>query len=662
MKWWMKIGIIIIVTFTILFFGVYFYVEYKSKEMLNENYSEENWQNPLGNMAIKDADYIYEADKQEEAEKIYVTILKQTGKRAKYNFEDMNIFKQEDEKLKLEVFFESGEKKLLGNSIIGRESNAFIEIRGKESEKAPQNSFKIRLFDREGLWHNQNIVNLNKYYFDSLRIRSKLSFDYFKIIPNITSFRTSFVNLYIKDLTDEKQAIKFEDYGLFTQMEQPNKLFLKNHGLDANGQLYQAESFDFSRYPDVIMDKDNKKYSEKDFEEILEIKGSDDHKKFIEMLEAVNDYDKEINEVVDDYFDRENYLTWVAVNILFDSYKNSSSDFLLYSPLNGDKWYFMPWDYDEAWNFEEDRPKWKKGLSVYWDNVLHRRFFEDKKNVEALSEKIEAISNMVNKEQTQKFLDSYYNIILSNITKIGDLKYLPVTLEEYKSEYEDIPNMTERNKFYYYELLENPMPFYLLESKRNGNKYIFQWSESYDIQGDDLYYDFEISDDRDFSNIIKQVKGIKGLKIEIDGLEDNIYYWRIIARDEKGNTQIAYNIERNEYGEKYYGIKQLETDKVKELTDQDFKLEKIEEIETPETEEIKVPEVNEIITKDEIDKKHKKHKKHEVPATYKLKQGETLFSTSMKFYGSQAKIEEIKKINNIEDINNISTGKLLKLP
>ena len=726
MKRWMKIGVIAIVTFTMLFFGVYLYVEYNSKVFLYESYDEENWQNPLGNMGIKDADYIYEEDEQVEAEKIYVTILKQAGKRGKYSFKDMNMFNQEDEKLKMEVFFESGEKKLFGNSIVTRESNATIEIRGKESEEAPQNSFKIRLFDREGLWHNQNIINLNKYYFDSLRIRNKLSFDYFKIIPNITSFRTRFVTLLIKDLTDEKEQIKFEDYGLFTQIEQPNKLFLKNHELDPNGQLYEAESFDFSRYPDDITDKNDNKYSKKNFENILEIKGNEDHKKLIDMLESVNDYSKDINEVVEDYFDKENYLTWIAVNILFDSYKNTSSDFLLYSPLNGQKWYFMPWDYAEAWNFEEDRPKWQKGLSVYWDNVLHRRFFEEKKNVEALNKKIEELSSIINKEQTQEFLDSYYDILLSNITNLADLKHLPVTLDEYKREYEDIPNMTERNKFYYHELLENPMPFNLLEPKCNGNKYIFEWNESYDIQGDHLYYDFELSYDRDFSNIIKQIKDIKGLKVEVQDLKDNIYYWRVIAKDEKGNTQIAYDIERDEYGQKYYGVKQLDTDKVKELSDQELKLETTEDIEEIKKEEKEVtpPIAKEEINKNEIvienntkpkiiymnykvrpgdtlfsisrkfygyngmvgairilnnikDVNHlrvgrvlklpnssrgPRKQKIEVPLTYKLKPGETLFSTSMKFYGTQEKIKEIKQLNNIEDINNISIGTELKLP
>ena len=105
MKRWMKIGVIAIVTFTMLFFGVYLYVEYNSKVILYESYDEENWQNPLGNMGIKDADYIYEEDEQEEAEKIYVTILKQVGKREKYSFKDMNMFNQDDEKFKMDIFF-----------------------------------------------------------------------------------------------------------------------------------------------------------------------------------------------------------------------------------------------------------------------------------------------------------------------------------------------------------------------------------------------------------------------------------------------------------------------------------------------------------------------------------------------------------------------------
>ena len=46
---------------------------------------------------------------------------------------------------------------------------------------------------------------------------------------------------------------------------------------------------------------------------------------------------------------------------------------------------------------------------------------------------------------------------------------------------------------------------------------------------------------------------------------------------------------------------------------------------------------------------------------YKLKPNETLFSLSMWYYNKKSKIDEIKKLNNITDVNAISTRKSLKL-
>ena len=66
---------------------------------------------------------------------------------------------------------------------------------------------------------------------------------------------------------------------MYTQSEQLNKTGLKNHGLDSNGQLYKINSFEFYRYEDVIKPQDDPSYDSAAFEKLLEIKGSDDHRK-----------------------------------------------------------------------------------------------------------------------------------------------------------------------------------------------------------------------------------------------------------------------------------------------------------------------------------------------------------------------------------------------
>lgn len=556
MKSWMKRTLLIIIVGITIYCGYIIYIAYS--EYNNEDskvYNEDTWVNPLDNIGIIDNKEVYTYDNQKQVDKIYLTIPR--DKKNKYqDFQQFINSKDNDSNSKttMKVYFQHGQSREL--RLFEEEPNATLQIRGNSYNKT-QKSFKIELYDKTGLWNNQKIINLNKDYNDPLRIRNKLSFDYFQIIPNITSFRTRFVRLYVKDKSSSKNSNEFEDFGLYTHIEQPNKLFLKNHLLDPNGHLYKAENFKFLTYENQIKNKKDADYSKEAFESILEIRGNNDHNKLIEMLQAVNDMNRDINEVVDIYFHKENYLTWVACNILFDNYKTNKSNFLLYSPINSTKWYFMPWDYDKAWGIDVKRPMWKQGLSMYWDNKLHQRFFSKKENVEALSHKIEELSKIITKNQTKKFIDGYYNILLLNITKLPDLMYLPITINELKYQLDKLQHITELNKNYYKKLIENPMPYNLHEPQYIQKKWIFTWDNSYDIQGDTVTYNYEISKDKNFNNIYMTINNITDNKCEINKLNRGVYYWRVKATDNKSNSQIAYNIYKDEFGEKYYGIKKL---------------------------------------------------------------------------------------------------------
>lgn len=711
MRPWMKRGIIFILICSAILFGNFLldlYENYRSQRVSFTAYDEDNWINPLDDSGIKDNLDIYREDEELTVDNIYITVFELPEQREEdlYGFEEFLRYDedQESSRPRAEVFFQSGDKEIFENGIFIREPNATIEIRGRSSIRALQNSFKIRLFDREGLWNKQNVINLNKHYFDPLRIRSKLSFDYLKIIPDITSLRTRFVRLFIKDLSLKGSDEDFIDYGFFTQLEQPNRLFLKNHGLDSNAHLYKAENFKFLRYDEYIKNKNESSFSRKKFEEILEIRGEDNHQKLIRMLDDVNDYSKDINEVIDTHFDKENYLTWIAVNILFDNYQKINTDFLLYSPLNSNKWYFMPWHFEGAWNLADERTKWQRGLSMLWDNVLHQRFFKDPKNVEALNRKIEELSMVINKEKTQELLNSYYNIVMANITTLPDLKYLPVSLNNFREQYEELSNLPQRNKLYYYELLENPMPFGLKEPQYyEEDKIIFTWENSFDLQGDELYYDLELSTDRNFTYIAETIKDIKETNYVFNDLEKDTYYWRVTARDSKGNSQTPYNIFIDDFGDEYYGISQFvfndesilsafkkeDTDReiIEDIGDEieeESKEENEEEIEEEsdyeviiveddsdlaEPKDIEKDDENTPLEENDTEEKTAKNdddekiiKNREDYDTYTLKPGETLYRVSVKLYGHRGMIEEIRRLSGIKDINNISVGTVLKVP
>lgn len=498
---------------------------------------------------------------------IYVTVLEKSDN--KMTFEDMNrqSLSGDSQLPSLKVIFQEGDELSPKFNKFGygeKQDNGIIEIRGSSTRRTLQQSYKIKLYENAGFWHDQKTINLNKHPYDITRVRNKLSFDMFKTIPNFTSLRTQFVRLHVKDQTSGNSSGNFEDYGLFTQVEQPNKQFLYSHGLDPNGTLYKAENFEFYRSPEVIKDVSDPLYNKDEFEKILNIRAGKDNKKLIEMLDAVNDYTRNINSVIDKYFDRDNYLTWLAVNILMGNGDTNSQNFILYNSTNADKWYFMPWDYDGAWGYNEQDANakdwiadWKSGISNYWGVVLHQRFLKDPENRKQLVIKVEELSKIIDKEAAHKLLQEYYGIVSKEVKRLPDINGLEGTIEDFERQYKLIENQPLKNKQIFFESLEKPMPVFLGEIKDVFNKSVINWDPSYDFQGDDITYDFELAKDPEFKSVVIKAQNLGTTEYEFNKLNRGTYYWRVFIKDSKGNRQQAFDDYVDEFGGVYFGIKKL---------------------------------------------------------------------------------------------------------
>ncbi|MCL6570105.1 MAG: CotH kinase family protein [Bacillus sp. (in: Bacteria)] len=502
-------------------------------------------------------------------ENIYVTIYDQNKiPENDISFYDLNesykLYSNLQEGPKLEVKFQTGtENGPLDNGFTkdGHLTNATIELRGRSSRLESQKSYKIRLLDSAGLWYRQNVINLNKHQDDKTRIRNKLAFDYFKKIPDLVSLRTNFVHLHIKDLTENPDTKEFEDYGLFTHVEQLNEKALAARGLNTNGHLYKAENFEFNRYPEIIKTKDDPSYNKKSFESVLKINGDDNHQKLINMLNAVNDYSTSFEKTFETYFNEENYLTFLATNILFGNYDTMSTNYYLYNPLNTDKWYFIPWDFDKALGRDIERndpmPSWQKGLSRYWGTVVHKRYFRDPENVEKLTSKINELGKIINTETTKKMIDDYYPIAKKYVSQSPDLKHLSIELSEFNSYYYGIPEVIEMYKKQYFEQNELPMPIFLHYEMDVENKHLFKWETSHDLQGDPLKYTFQLSNQADFSTFIVNEDVNGQFEKTIATLEKGRYYFRVLIQDNKGHTQIPFDYAFTENGVRMWGVKEV---------------------------------------------------------------------------------------------------------
>jgi len=424
--------------------------------------------------------------------------------------------------------------------------NASFKLKGNFSRTNAQKSYALKLDSKEHLFLGQRYIHLNKSESDRSRLRNRVAYSLLRQIPHIVSLQLNYIHLFVNG----------KDYGLFNQPEVPRKEYLKNRGWDEEDCLYNANNFQFVYDPYFFeLDKDGKpKYPER-FNSSLEIKSGSNHTKLIEMLKAVNS-DQDIDKVISKYFDRDNLMTWLAVNLLLNNKDTSFHNFYLYHPRFSDKFYFIPWDYDGAWETTEYMSKWEYGISTWWAMPLMRKFFLKKKNRDdlyALAEKLR-----------QTYLS--YN----NIKAIVD-KYLPWVLPFQSVNPDAMHNSPEScieaatrlysqidyNMALYKSVIGHPMPFEEDATYKDG-VLVLQWDPSIDLEGDPIYYSVEFSKG-DPRNIIYENPYVKQTKLQIPiSLDPGVYYLKVTSFEE-GNPshyQTAYtNVHVGDT--KFYGVKRI---------------------------------------------------------------------------------------------------------
>lgn len=437
------------------------------------------------------------------------------------------------------------------------ESNATIRIRGNSSSLLPVKSYKLSLDDNAGLWRGQSNIALNKHGFDVTRFRNKLYFDALKEIEAVPSVRTQFVRLFIKDETSGEN--EFKDYGIYTQAEVPTKKYLKNHGMDSSGYLYKAISFNFEP-DDAIKNTDDPEYDSAAMENVISCRGREDNRKLIELINMVNDTSVDINDVIDTYFDRDNYEYWMAYNILMGNLDTTMQNFYLYSPLNGNKWYFIPWDGDASlymrqWELtgeDKNYAPWQCGISNYWGVRLHQRFLKYESNREELKDKIEELHSWLNEDYINEKAAEYDNVIGEYVIHMPDLLHLSYTVEERNYIISTLGQEIEDNYRKFYESLDALMPFFMYEPEERDENVTFSWGEAYDFDGEKVKYTFTLSRYPDLSEPVYTADNINTEFLEVDRniLDEGQYYWCVTAVNESGKTSQAMN--SINVGEEYY--------------------------------------------------------------------------------------------------------------
>ena len=521
---------------------------------------------------LRDNDAVYEDDDEDSVVTMYLTVREgnsaentnhtwtEVNTYSKYWYEDNNL-----EQYAVEGILQVGDENGLIPGELGYGEtvpNAIVKIRGQSSTERIQKNYKIELKEGKGEWRNQRTINLNKHGGEGLRFRNKLAYDLMKDIPQMMSARTQFVHLYVKDETEGGSGV-FEDYGLYTQVEQINGRYLKTHGLDNNGHLYKNEFFEFLRYEDAIKLETDPTFDLDAFETYLEIKGNTDHSKLIEMLEDVNDYSIPIEDTVEKWFDTENLFYWMGFQILMGNEDTNARNYFLYSPLNLDKFYIISWDNDASLTATEDpitginsfSGSWEAGISNYWGNTLFQRMFKIKEYRDGLTQVIEILrSEYLTVDRVNELVDTYKTVVKPYVYSMPDILYATLTSEEYDMAANSIAGEIEDNYQAYLESLERPMPFFIGVPEIVDGSLRIVWDPAYDFDNESITYSVEVATDYLFQNMIYSQQNIRVPQVDIDILPEGQYFVRVTATNETGKSQTAFDYYVVE-SQKTYGTK-----------------------------------------------------------------------------------------------------------
>ena len=255
-------------------------------------------------------------------------------------------------------------------------------------------------------------------------------------------------------------------------------------------------------------------------------------------------------------------MTWFATNIILENDDTNSQNFFLYSPSTTFGWYFLPWDYDGAWGFYDQpkeaarvqRPRWTEGVANWWNVVLHKRFLKGAGNIDVLVAKVQELRSFFTVDATTTMLDLYRDLVTDILTVDPDLHTLPALndntdaeiIAEWNAEVDRVPSVPEQKYQEFMDTLGRPMPVWLGDPELEDGILAFHWDESFDLQGDSITYDFQVSTTRNFDpgDIIYERLGRTSVSVGVDptGLGGaGTYYYRVTIRDSEGNWQYPFD-------------------------------------------------------------------------------------------------------------------------
>lgn len=425
--------------------------------------------------------------------------------------------------------------------------NATIRVRGNSSRGDTYKSYKVKLNDNTEGFYGQMNLNINKHSEDITKIATKLETDLLVDMDHILSYQTYFMRVWIRDASLPEEEQEFKYYGLFTEIEQPNKTYLEKRGLDSNGSMYKARDFSFM-LSDVLKNVDDPEYDEKAFETVLTIREGKSHEKLLEMLRAVNDNTTNFEEVFHTYFNEENYLTWLAFNLLMGNNDIINHNFIIYNPENSNTWYLVPWDFDGTLRFGEYEsslmrlPPSLRGVQKLNQSVLHRRYLRMDGSIEKIENKMkELLNTSITRDKVTRLINSYKPVLERTMPLMPDIGLLDMPPNELSAYLDSLYDGILSNYEAFETSIQYPTPMYVSQPEQQEDGPVtFSWDASYSYQGLPVTYNLQVYEDYNMNHLLFEENNIAQTTwTKSDGMEPGIYYLKVTAKDSQGHEQLS---------------------------------------------------------------------------------------------------------------------------
>ena len=223
-----------------------------------------------------------------------------------------------------------------------------MRIRGDSSREYPKKSLKVKTLNK-GEVRGKRVFNFNAEYKDKSFSHSYISSSIFKKL-NYPCFTSSMASIYVNNAF----------HGLFLEIENMDKAFLRAHNLNPKGDLYKATKdgaclFTLSEVESKWEKKSNKKGSWTPLRNLIE--------------EVSNLPRDEFETYIKTHFDYEKLVDYLAINNFIANGSTNYHNYYLYKDIpNNGKWIFIPWDLDKTLSYYNWKPFDYHSTSSDWEN------------------------------------------------------------------------------------------------------------------------------------------------------------------------------------------------------------------------------------------------------------------------------------------------------